>query len=94
MASLDSLVPAGQKKAPKVYAIASHPLLPHLIAAGANTGVPPSWQLRNILQIKLNLLLQSSSYLHLGMCCHQGIGISSLCIQSSVASSQVMCAFG
>lgn len=38
MASLDSLVPAGQKKAPKVYAVACHPLLPHLIAVGANTG--------------------------------------------------------
>lgn len=40
MASLESLVPAGQKKAPKVYAVACHPLLPHLIAVGANTGAP------------------------------------------------------
>ncbi|BDA49478.1 hypothetical protein COCOBI_14-0960 [Coccomyxa sp. Obi] len=39
VASLDSLVPAGQKKLPKVYRVACHPLLPHVIAVGANTGV-------------------------------------------------------
>lgn len=38
VASLDSLVPAGQKKLPKVYRVACHPLLPHVIAVGANTG--------------------------------------------------------
>ncbi len=38
VAALDSLLPAGQKKAPKVYRIAAHPLQPHLLAVGANTG--------------------------------------------------------
>ena len=42
VAALDSLLPAGQKKTPKVYRIAAHPLQPHLLAVGANTGTPPT----------------------------------------------------
>ena len=38
--ALESLLPAGQKKVPKVYRIAAHPLQPHLLAVGANTGTP------------------------------------------------------
>ncbi len=36
--SLESLLPNGQKKVPKVYQIACHPLQPHLIAVAANAG--------------------------------------------------------
>lgn len=37
--SLESLLLAGQKKAPKIYALAVHPLQPHIIAVGANAGL-------------------------------------------------------
>ncbi|KAK9822211.1 hypothetical protein WJX81_006190 [Elliptochloris bilobata] len=37
-AALDSVLPAGHKKAPKIYALACHPLQPHLVAVGANAG--------------------------------------------------------
>lgn len=36
--SLESLLLAGQKKVPKIYAIAVHPLQPHIVAVGANAG--------------------------------------------------------
>ena len=39
--SLESLLLAGQKKVPKIYAIAVHPLQPHIVAVGANAG--PTW---------------------------------------------------
>ena len=32
------MLPAGHKKAPKIYAIACHPLQPHIVAVGANAG--------------------------------------------------------
>jgi hypothetical protein len=38
VAGLEALLPAGQKKSPKVYALAAHPLQPHVLAVGANTG--------------------------------------------------------
>lgn len=37
-AALDAVLPAGHKKAPKIYAIACHPLQPHIVAVGANAG--------------------------------------------------------
>ena len=36
--SLESLLLAGQKKAPKIYTLAVHPLQPHIVAVGANAG--------------------------------------------------------
>ena len=36
--SLESMLPNGQKKVPKVYQIACHPLQPHLVAVAANAG--------------------------------------------------------
>lgn len=36
--SLESLLLQGQKKAPKIYTIAVHPLQPHIVAVGANAG--------------------------------------------------------
>lgn len=36
--NLESLLPNGQKKVPKVYQIACHPLQPHLVAVAANAG--------------------------------------------------------
>ena len=36
--SLESILPNGQKKVPKVYQIACHPLQPHLVAVAANAG--------------------------------------------------------
>lgn len=36
---LDNYLPLGSKKAAKVYTIACHPLLPHLVAIGANAGM-------------------------------------------------------
>jgi len=36
--SLESLLLAGQKKSPKIYTIAVHPLQPHIVAVGANAG--------------------------------------------------------
>ena len=36
---MESLLPAGAKKIPKIYQIACHPLQPHLVVAGANAGV-------------------------------------------------------
>ena len=36
--SLESLLLAGQKKAPKIYTLAVHPLQPHVVAVGANAG--------------------------------------------------------
>ena len=46
---MESLLPAGAKKVPKIYQIACHPLQPHLVVAGANAGVQtwsslPLWQ--------------------------------------------------
>jgi hypothetical protein len=41
LTSLEGLVPSGQKKAPKVYTMATHPLQPHLVAVGSNTGDRP-----------------------------------------------------
>lgn len=38
--SLESILPNGQKKVPKVYQIACHPLQPHLVAVAANAGDP------------------------------------------------------
>ncbi|KAK9819592.1 hypothetical protein WJX72_000101 [[Myrmecia] bisecta] len=38
VASVEQLLPAGSKKVPKVYQMACHPLLPHLVALGANSG--------------------------------------------------------
>lgn len=35
---LDIFLPLGTKKAAKVYIIACHPLLPHVVAIGANAG--------------------------------------------------------
>ena len=37
-AALDAVLPAGHKKAPKIYAIACHPLQPHIVAVGTNAG--------------------------------------------------------
>ena len=36
--SLDPFLPAGTKKAAKVYTVACHPLQPHIVAVGANAG--------------------------------------------------------
>jgi len=41
-AALDAVLPAGHKKAPKVYALACHPLQPHVLAVGANSGAAPA----------------------------------------------------
>ena len=38
LVSLESLLLAGQKKAPKIYTLAVHPLQPHIVAVGANAG--------------------------------------------------------
>jgi len=37
--SLDNFLPVGTKKAAKVYTVACHPLLTHVVAVGANSGV-------------------------------------------------------
>jgi hypothetical protein len=39
--SLENFLPVGTKKAAKVYTIACHPLLSHIVAVGANSGTPP-----------------------------------------------------
>lgn len=38
--AMEHLIPPGQKKVPKVYTAACHPLLPHLVAVAANSGTP------------------------------------------------------
>ena len=38
LATLETDVPAGTKKAPKLYTAACHPLMPHIVAVGANSG--------------------------------------------------------
>ena len=40
--NLDNYLPLGSKKAAKVYAITCHPLLPHVVAIGANAGASPA----------------------------------------------------
>ena len=38
LANLEQLLLPGTKKVPKIYALACHPLQPHLLAVGANAG--------------------------------------------------------
>ena len=37
--NLETSIPAGAKKFPKLYQIAVHPLQPHILAVGSNTGI-------------------------------------------------------
>ena len=39
LALLETLIPPGTKKLPKLYTAACHPVLPHIVAVASNTGV-------------------------------------------------------
>ena len=58
--SLDPFLPAGTKKAAKVYTIACHPLQPRVVAVGANTGtclVPDKSPRRAVFRVYWTLAL-------------------------------------
>ncbi len=38
LALLETLIPPGTKKTPKLYTAACHPVLPHIVAVASNTG--------------------------------------------------------
>ena len=38
LAALESEIPPGSKKMPKLYSAACHPLMPHIVAVAANSG--------------------------------------------------------
>ena len=42
LALLETLIPPGTKKVPKLYTAACHPVLPHIVAVASNTGTAPS----------------------------------------------------
>lgn len=40
LAALETQIPPGTKKVPKLYGAACHPTMPHIMAVAANSGVP------------------------------------------------------
>ena len=63
--SLDPFLPAGTKKAAKVYTIACHPLQPHVIAVGANAGtslVPEKSPRRTLIRVCWTFALTAHSH--------------------------------
>ena len=76
--NLESLLPNGQKKIPKVYQIACHPLQPHLVAVAANAG-ESSFPLAMLLSDKGGSVQRVPTSCALTLCLPQQVTSDLLC---------------